>query len=262
MNPIAECLAKLRQNGETAFIPYLMGGDPDLEATRILIKLLAASGADLIEVGVPFSDPLADGPTIQRAAVRALANGCSISDLLKMLTVVTTEVVTPLILMIYYNQVYQRGVTQFLEEIAAAGCAGLIIPDLPHEEAESLCEVAKKLGLGLNFLVAPTSSSERIAQIEQHSTGFLYAVSLKGVTGARASLPPELSEFIARIKKTTTKPVGVGFGISTPEQAAEVANFADAVIVGSAIVAEIEADLSFKKVADLAKKLAKSIKCK
>lgn len=259
MNRIATCFAQLRTEGRKAFIPYLMGGDPDLETTARCIERLVDSGADLIEVGVPFSDPLADGPTIQAAAVRSLANGCTINKLFDTLTKVNAKIQTPVLLMIYYNMIFQRGVRRFLSEAAAAGCAGLIIPDLPPDEAAEMIQLAGEERIGLNFLVAPTSNKERIIQAAGASSGFIYAVSLKGVTGVRTELPKELPEFVARIKAETTKPVAVGFGIATPEQAKQVAQISDGVIVGSALVKAAADDPSLAKVTKLAQDLRKAI---
>lgn len=259
MNRVESKFQELRTAGRKAFIPYIMGGDPDLSATVRLISLLAENGADFIEVGVPFSDPLADGSVIQQAGVRALGNGCTLTKLLETLRELNRNLKVPLILMIYYNMIFQRGVQKFLGEVRETGCAGLIIPDLLPEEAGELRDTAGRLEIGVNFLVALTSGNERIRQAADASTGFLYAVSLKGVTGARANLPPELPDFVSKIKSLTTKPVAVGFGVSTPEQAGMVAKLADGVIVGSAIVNVAAGDPGLEKTRELVKGLRAAI---
>jgi tryptophan synthase alpha chain len=260
MNQIEIKFDKLRQTGKKAFIPYIMGGDPCLEKTAELIEMLAGSGADLIEIGVPFSDPVADGPVIQQAAIRSLQNGCTLEKLLDAIKKVSAKVTTPLILMIYYNMIFQRGVQTFFKEIKDAGCAGLIIPDLPPDEAAELRHFAQQYEIGINFLVAPTSNEERIRLAADSSTGFLYAVSLKGVTGVRSALPPELPDFINKIKSITNKPVAVGFGIATPEQAQMVAGLADGVIVGSAIVKAVASDPGLEEVRRLVEELRAAIR--
>ncbi len=251
MTVIAQKFSELRQNKKRAFIPYIMAGDPNLEKTVELIQLLSENGADLIEVGVPFSDPVADGPVIQQAGVRSLENGCTFEKILESIGKVTPKITTPLILMMYYNMIFQRGFPKFFEAIKNAGCAGLIIPDLPPDEAGETRRFAEQYQIGLNFLVAPTSNEERIRLAADASTGFLYAVSLKGVTGVRSNLPTELPNFIHKIKKLTDKPVAVGFGIATPEQAKMVAGFADGVIVGSAIVKAAASDSNLHEVQQL-----------
>jgi tryptophan synthase alpha chain len=255
MNRVALKFAELRAQNRKAFIPYIMGGDPDLARTAQLINLLAAGGADLIEVGVPFSDPVADGAVIQQAGVRALSNNFTLAKLLETVREAGQNLPVPLVLMIYYNMIFQRGTRRFLEEVRQAGCAGLIIPDLPPDQGEDLRKLADEYEIGLNFLVAPTSSDERIRLAAEASTGFLYAVSLKGVTGARVNLPPELPEFIGKVKSLTYKPVAVGFGVSTPEQASMVAKLADGVIVGSAIVGAAADDPGLVKTGALVKGL-------
>lgn len=259
MNRAALEFQKLQEAGKKAFIPYIMGGDPDLSSLPRILETLAEAGANLIEIGVPFSDPLADGPVIQAAGVRALRNGCTLSKLLAAIKPVAASFATPLMLMIYYNQILQRGLERFMEEIKAAGCAGLIIPDLPPEATDELRKLAADLEIGLSFLVAPTSKDQRIKDAAKVSTGFLYAVSLKGVTGVRNNLPPELPEFIRRVKSLSERPVAVGFGIATPEQARLVAGPADGVIVGSAIVRLIAENPDLDKVESLVKGLREAI---
>jgi tryptophan synthase alpha chain len=256
MNRVAERFTQLRAQNEKALIPYIMGGDPDLGATRQLVETLAAAGADLIEVGVPFSDPLADGVVIQAAGQRALQGGCTTDKLLAALRPLLADLPAPVLLMAYYNMIYQRGLRSFVETAAAAGVAGLIVPDLPPDDSAELQQVAAEAEIALNYLVAPTSTAPRITVAATASTGFVYAVSLKGVTGVRQSLPPDLPQFVQRVRTATTKPVAVGFGIATPEQARMVAGFADGVIVGSAIVKAAYEDREFK----LARRLVEGLK--
>ena len=259
MNQVTSKFQILRTEKRKALIPYIMGGDPGLKETARLLELLAENGADLIEVGVPFSDPVADGPVIQAAGQRALENGCTFSKLVSVLKTVTYGLPVPVVLMIYYNMIIQRGIDCLMEDLMAAGCGGLIIPDLPPEEAVELLLSAEKYNIGLNFLVAPTSSNERIMKAATASTGFVYAVSRKGVTGVRTSLPKDLPQFLHRVTAITTKPVAVGFGVSTPAQAKEIATIADGVIVGSAIVTAVAADSSFSKVRTLVSNLKEAI---
>lgn len=259
MNRVALQFQKIRESGKKAFIPYIMGGDPDLPSLPRILETLTEAGADLIEVGVPFSDPLADGPVIQAAGVRALGNGCTLTKLLAAIKPVASSHTTPLMLMIYYNQILQWSLEHFMEEVKQAGCAGLIIPDLPPDASGELPKIASDLEIGLNFLVAPTSKEERIKVVAEASNGFLYAVSLKGVTGVRSSLPPELPDFIRRVKNLSDRPVAVGFGIATPEQARMVSELADGVIIGSAIVKAVAENPDLNKVKTFVKDLRLAI---
>lgn len=211
------------------------------------LEILAEAGADLIEVGVPFSDPLADGPVIQAAGQQALANGCTLDRLMKELGPVVKGLPVPAVMMVYYNIIYQRGIRRFVEEIRDNGFAGLIVPDLPPEEAEELQKAGLECGIGLSFLVAPTSTPQRIATASRCSTGFIYAVSLKGVTGARDHLPPDLPEFLQRIRSQSDKPVAVGFGIAQPWQGQTVAQMADGIIVGSAVIQRMAGENGLKE---------------
>lgn len=234
---ISQCFEQLRSRQECALIPFITAGDPDLATTIEALKLLDRSGADIIELGVPYSDPLADGPTIQAAATRALAKGVRLDDVLELVRKVTPELKAPLILFTYYNPILYRGIDKFLQQIAQAGVSGLVVPDLPLEEAESLITPAAKYGIEVVMLIAPTSSPERMAAIAQVSQGFIYLVSVTGVTGTRTALATRIPELLQEIRTTTTKPIGVGFGISDPDQAQQVKAWgADAVIVGSAMV--------------------------
>ncbi len=232
---IAEVFGKLKQNHQCALIPFLTAGDPDLETTVQALEVLDRSGADIIELGVPYSDPLADGPTIQAAATRALARGVKMEDVLHLVR--RANIAAPIVLFTYYNPILYRGITNFLDAIAAAGVAGLVVPDLPLEEAHALITPAGQRGIEVIMLVAPTSPPERISQITAVSQGFVYLVSVTGVTGIRSAIASQVPDLIKLIRQSTDKPIGVGFGISTPEQAQQIKTWgADGVIVGSAMV--------------------------
>jgi tryptophan synthase alpha chain len=215
-----------------ALMPYLMGGYPNLEESRAIGLACAENGADLVELGVPFSDPLADGPVIHAAATEALKQGVTPLWVLEVCAALSERL--PVVLMAYANLVLQTD--GFVEKAAAAGAAGVIVPDLPHDEAAPLRAECDARGLALVPLAAPTSSDERLEEIGRDARGFVYTVSLTGTTGERTSLPPELERTVARVRAATTVPVAVGFGISTPEQAAAVGEVADGVIVGSRLV--------------------------
>lgn len=238
-NKVAEKFQEIKERGGKALIPFIMAGDPDLAATFTILPYLEKGGADLIELGIPFSDPLADGPVIQEAAQRALAKGFRLQIFLRMLAKNRNLVSIPIVLLVYYNLIYQYGPERFLAEAAEAGVDGLVIPDLPPEEAGDLKLPAEKNGIALNMLVAPTSSPQRIQAAAALTTGFIYLVSVRGVTGERPSLPPDLPELAGRVKSLTGHPVAVGFGVSQPEQARQIASFADGVIVGSALVRKL-----------------------
>ena len=234
---IADRFQQLKQKSECAFIPFITAGDPDLETTAKALEVLANNGADMIELGVPYSDPLADGPTIQAAATRALQKGVQLEDVLKIVEGAVAKIDVPIILFTYYNPIYYRGAESFLKQIKAAGASGLVVPDLPLEEAETLLNFAQEIGIEVILLVAPTSSADRIEAIAAKSQGFIYLVSVTGVTGIRSQMAAEVKDLLANLHSATDKPIGVGFGISDPEQAKQIKDWgADAVIVGSAIV--------------------------
>ena len=241
MNRIESVFKKLK-NKRAAFIPFVVAGDPDLKTTETLVLKMAECGADIIELGVPFSDPLADGPTIQAASQRALKNGVNLKEIFRM-TERLKGISTPLVLMTYFNPVFQYGLKSFAQDCHRHGIDGVIIPDLPPEEAGPWIKEAKPLKLGTVFLIAPTSSPDRVKLASRYSRGFLYYVSITGITGTRGKLPDELEGAIGQIRKYSQKPVAVGFGVSTPEQVKEVSRIADGVIVGSAIVKMIEENL-------------------
>ncbi|AFZ59511.1 tryptophan synthase subunit alpha [Anabaena cylindrica FACHB-243] len=237
MTAISRCFETLRRNQECALIPFITAGDPDLETTAKALQVLDRSGADIIELGVPYSDPLADGPVIQAAATRALAKGTTLDQVLAMLQATTPSLKAPIILFTYYNPILHRGIDKFLQQIKAAGVAGLVVPDLPLEEAAGLLKPASEMEIDLTLLVAPTSSTERIEAIARASQGFIYLVSVTGVTGMRSQMESRVSDLLTQIRSVTDKPIGVGFGISDIEQAHQVREWgADAAIVGSAIV--------------------------
>lgn len=240
MNRIDKKFQELREQGAKAFMPYLCAGDPIPELTSKLLLTLEEAGADLIELGVPFSDPIADGPTIQRASERALTHRISLQQILEMIATLRTQTDIPIALMTYYNPIFRMGEDAFCKAAQNAGVDGVIVPDLPPEQARPLLEAAPNYNLATIFLAAPTSPPERMQLIASVSTGFIYCVSVTGVTGARAMLSDEIAPMIAELRKHTDKPMSVGFGVSTPEQATQVARIADGVIVGSAIVNVIE----------------------
>ncbi len=251
MNRIDKKFQELRDQGASAFMPYVCAGDPHPDLTSKLLLTLEEAGADLIELGVPFSDPIADGPTIQRASERALTHHISLQQILEIATTIRKQTDIPIALMSYYNPIFRMGEDTFCKAAQDAGIDGLIIPDLPPEQAQSLLEVAPKYNLATIFLVAPTSPPERMQLIASVSTGFIYCVSVTGVTGARATLSDEVALMIAELRKHTDKPICVGFGISTPEQATQVAKRADGVIMASAII-----DVYEKNIGDEAKLLS------
>ena len=236
MTPGAERIAAaFRGHGRAAaLMPYLMGGYPDTAASIECGLAAAEAGADLIELGVPFSDPLADGPVIHTAGTEALRNGVRLHDVLGVARELSGQV--PVVLMVYANPVLKRGAERFADEAAEAGAAGLIVPDLPYDEAEAVRDACDAAEIALVPLVAPTTTPARVAEIGREARGFVYTVSLAGTTGERGELPPELEATVARVRESAAVPVAVGFGISTAEQARRVAAMADGVIVGSRIV--------------------------
>jgi tryptophan synthase alpha chain len=240
----------LKSSNRKAFIPYLTAGDPDLKTTAELILALDRAGADVIEVGVPFSDPIADGPVIQRATERALVSGASLADILRMAAEVRKKSQIPLLLFSYYNPLLRYGLENLGRDAAAAGFDGILASDLTVEESEAFVSTMRKAGLNTVFLVAPTSSLERIQKIASASTGFLYAVSRTGVTGERQELASDLRDFLRTLRAHTGVPIAVGFGISQPEHVKAVWQEADGAVVGSALVREIEKYAHFSDVAD------------
>ncbi|MBH8554111.1 tryptophan synthase subunit alpha [Nostocaceae cyanobacterium CENA357] len=237
MTSISDSFQTLRQQQKCALIPFITAGDPNLETTAEALRILDRNGADFIELGVPYSDPLADGPVIQAAATRALQRGTKLEQVLQMLQTVSPSLKAPIILFTYYNPILHRGIKTFLTEIAAAGVQGLVVPDLPLEEAKQLIQTAASFEIEVILLVAPTSSQDRIIAIARQSQGFIYLVSVTGVTGVRSQIQNRVKHLITDLRSVTDKPIGVGFGISGPEQAHQIKEWgADAVIVGSAFV--------------------------
>lgn len=234
---------KLKEANQKALIPFITAGDPDLDTTKRLVIEMEKAGADIIELGVPFSDPIADGPAIQKASYRSLNAGTTLKKIIGIVKELRSTTEIPLILMTYYNPLFKYGISEFVKDAIDAGVDGIIVPDLPPEEGEGIIEEGKRHGLNTIFLLAPTSTKERIKIVASVSTGFIYYVSLTGVTGARVSLPETVEAAVNKIRKATDKPIAVGFGISTPEQAKRIAAFADGVIVGSAIVNIIEKNI-------------------
>lgn len=240
MTSISQRFEQLKKENKCALIPFITAGDPDLETTVKALKILAQNGADMIELGVPYSDPLADGPVIQAAATRALKNGVCLNDVLEIVKNLQDEITIPIILFTYYNPIFYRGVENFMKTIADVGVKGLVVPDLPLEEAESFLQTAEKFNIEVTLLVAPTSPMDRIQHIAEKSQGFIYLVSVTGVTGVRSQVESRVEDLISKLKTVTDKPIGVGFGISEPSQAIQMKQWgADGVIVGSAFVKKL-----------------------
>jgi len=240
INRIDAEFADLRRSGRTALIPFVCAGDPDLRTTLKILRVLERSGADLIELGVPFSDPMADGPTIQRASERALRGGTSLPRVLELVREWRRESEIPLILFGYYNPFFHYGPKRLAAAAKEAGVDGILCVDLPPEESGELKRWTDKEGLDLIFLLAPTSNAERVRLVAREGRGFIYYVSVTGITGARKRFQEPLQSQVARLRRVTSLPVGVGFGISRPQQAAWIASFAEAVVVGSALIEAIE----------------------
>jgi tryptophan synthase alpha chain len=262
VNRIDAKFQDLSRKQRKGFIPYITAGDPDLKTTAQLILELERRGADIIELGVPFSDPMADGPVIQRASQRALRNNIGVRDCLKVAREVRKNSEVPIVLFSYFNPLLAVGLDSLADELSAAGIDGLLVTDMAPEEADDLINRMRPAGIDTIFLVAPTSTDERIRRVAEVSTGFIYAVSLRGVTGVRQSLSKAAAALVTRVRLFSSLPVAVGFGISTPEHVREIWQSADAAVVGSRIVAEIEeysctGDL-VRRVGDLTERLASS----
>lgn len=255
MGRIADTFKRLQGEGKKALVTFITAGDPDLETTGRLIPLLANAGADIIELGVPFSDPMADGPTIQLASERALAAGTTLEGMLALVKKVRTGTQVPIVLMGYYNPILQYGPERFVQDAAQAGVDGVLLVDLPPEEAEEFRKVADAAGITTIFLLTPTSDDARLKRVFSMGSGFLYYVSVTGVTGARQMVEVSVAERVAAIRKQTRLPVVVGFGVSTPEQAAQISACADGVVVGSALVRLFEQYSG----AELEKRLVESV---
>lgn len=243
MVKISQRFEELRKSNTCALIPFIMAGDPDLETTAKALKTLDKNGASFIELGVPYSDPLADGSVIQAAATRALQKDTKLDDVLQMLQRLTPQLQAPIILFTYYNPIFNLGIKEFLAKVAEVGVKGLVVPDLPLEESDNLIQYAQEFGIELTLLVAPTSSKDRISAIAKSSQGFIYLVSVTGVTGMRSGLQGRAKDLLQELRSITDKAVGIGFGISNREQANQAKEWgADAVIVGSAFVKRLATD--------------------
>ncbi|XP_047088377.1 tryptophan synthase alpha chain-like [Lolium rigidum] len=258
---VAQTLSKIKEQGKTAFIPYITAGDPDLETTADALRLLDACGADVIELGMPFSDPYVDGPIIQASAARALAGGTTIGAILSMLKEVTPELSCPVVLFSYIGPIVRRGAAKFTAAVKEAGVKGLIVPDLPYAETCEFRNQAIGNNLELVLLTTPTTPAERTKEIAEASQGFVYLVSVNGVTGPRATVDLRVKDRLREIKQVTDKAVGVGFGISTPEHVRQVADWgADAVIIGSAMVKQLGEAASPREGLKRLEEYAKSLK--
>ncbi len=275
MSRIAQTFAALKKEGRAGFVPFIMGGDPTFAASLKLLKALPAAGADLIEIGVAFTDPMADGPAIQAAGLRALKGGQTLAKTLDLVTAFRQgDAATPIVLMGYYNPFHAYGVNRFLEAAKSAGVDGLIVVDLPPEEDAELCLPARAAGIDFIRLATPTTDAKRLAAVLSNTSGFLYYVSVAGVTGGKTGVTPAVNQAVAVLKAASHLPVAVGFGIKTAKAAAETARFADAVVVGSALVERLamhlrggsleesggEADSAVKAVLDLARALAAAVR--
>ncbi len=256
MSRITKTFTGLKKAKRKALIPYIMAGDPSLEATKNLVIELEEAGADIIELGVPFSDPLADGPTIQKASERSLQQGTTLRKVLALVKQIRKDSEIPLILMTYFNPVFKFGIEPFIKQAVNAGVDGVIIPDLIPDEAADFTILAKKHKLDTIFLLAPTSTPERINKVAKASTGFIYFVSITGITGSSLSISKTMKKTLHSIKNISSKPVAVGFGISNPDEASKVSKLADGVIIGSAIVKLIAQK---KSISNFVKKIREAI---
>lgn len=259
MTRISQKFQQLKAENRKGFIPYITAGDPDIATTEKLVLALAEAGADVIELGVPFSDPMADGPVIQRASERALVNPVGVAEVLSLVERIRKNSDVPIVLFTYFNPLMQFARQDAGKKLKAAGVDGVLITDLIPEEAESFVAEMRAADVDTIFLVAPTSTEERIKLIAEHTTGFVYVVARTGVTGVRESISMAVSNLVERVKQHTSLPVAVGFGISTPEQVREVCSYADAAVVGSRLVLEIEDNIDspqlVQRVAELAREL-------
>ncbi len=257
MTRIDRKFAALTAAGKKAFVAYVMAGDPDYETSLELIKGLPGAGVDIIEMGLPFTDPMADGPTIQLAGQRALEGGQTLDKTLAMARAFReTDDTTPIVMMGYYNPIYSRGVDTFLKQAQDAGIDGLIVVDLPPEEDDELCIPAQKAGLNFIRLATPTTDDKRLPKVLQNTSGFVYYVSITGITGAAAAKASDVAPEVARIKAKTDLPVIVGFGIRTPDAAQDIASVADGTVVGSAIVKLVEEKRPVPEILEYVKSLA------
>jgi len=251
MNAIANCFDQLRKENKKALITYLTAGDPDLDFTYAAALSCLQSGADILELGVPFSDPLADGPTIRASAKRALASGTTFNGVIELVKRLRSVTQAPIVLLCYYNTICSRGESSFATTCARAGVSGVIVADLPVSEASNMANLAANAGLDLIPLIAPNSTPTQIANAARLATGFIYCVSVKGVTGVRETLPETLGKFLASIRRQTDKPLAVGFGIAHPQQALQIAHAADGIIIGSVLVDLLATKRNFQAIQPL-----------
>lgn len=260
MSRIQAVFDNLKLNGRRAFIPYITAGDPDLETTSDLLVALADAGADIIELGVPFSDPMADGPVIQRASERALVRPLGIREILPVIERFRRVRDVPIVLFTYYNPLLQLGQEGTPELLRRAGVDGILVTDLIPEEAGEYVDGLRRAGIDTIFLVAPTSTDDRIRLIADHASGFIYVVARTGVTGTRESLAQGVASLVARVREQSDLPVAVGFGISTPAHVSEVWQYADGAVVGSRLVLEVEKYLGTGEIVSRVASLAKSLR--
>ncbi|NQT47272.1 MAG: tryptophan synthase subunit alpha [Candidatus Omnitrophica bacterium] len=263
MNRIDKTFKRLKKKRDKAFIAFITAGYPNLSATKSVVKELAQRGADIIELGVPFSDPLADGPTIQAASERALKNRVNLKSIFRLVKELRKDIQTPIALMTYYNPIFRYGLEKFTKDALRAGVDGVIVPDLPIDEDLALRKALRGSGIKEILFLAPTSTTDRIKQAARRAGGFIYYVSLTGVTGARKKLPQEIARNVRRIKQYTKTPVCVGFGISGPKQAEKIAKVADGVIVGSVLIKAITENFGkkdfIKRVGTIARNMGRAV---
>ena len=260
MSRIEVKFTDLKIKNKSAFVTFLMAGDPDLHKSLILLKKLPDLGVDIIEIGMPFTDPMADGPSIQKAGQRSLKKGTTLKNVLDLVKEIRKkDNKTPIILMGYYNPIYSMGVNSFLTEAKNSGVDGLIVVDLPPEEDKELCLPAKKIGLDFIRLATPTTSKERVYKVLKNTSGFIYYVSVTGITGSKNLDILQVEKQVKKIKNETNLPICVGFGIKTPEDAKKISSISDGVVVGSSIVELIEKNQSIDKICDYIRSLAKAV---
>ena len=259
MSQITRAFDALKRKGRKGFIPFITAGDPDLETTRELTVELARAGATVIELGVPFTDPMADGPVIQRASERALRHGFDLAEVLQVVFDARKQTDVPIVLFSYYNPLLQFGIARLAGEAKSAGVDGVLVTDLVPEEASEFAAVLRANNLDMIFLVAPTSTDERLKMVAERATGFIYAVSCAGITGAREEMSAEAEKLVKRVRRFSDLPIAVGFGISTPEHVIGVWRFADAAVAGSTLVAEIERHSNRVELVTAVGKLARNL---
>lgn len=261
MSVIDELFTRLKSENQTAFMPFITAGDPDLNKTGELIKALDSAGCHLIELGFPYSDPIADGPVIQESYTRALNGGVTVEQIFEMVKSVRSDVSLPIVAMVSIAIIHRFGAEAFVQKSIESGFAGAIVPDLPIDESESLREICSKHDFNLVQLITPTTTEERAQQTINHSSGFIYYVSIAGITGERTALPDDLAKRLTWLREKTDTPVCVGFGISQPDQAKLLSSVADGIIVGSAFVRRINKQpLDIENVADFAKSMLAGLK--